>query len=299
MDSRLEANSNAVQKRIEKHKFENEEGEEYEPSKFGGFADYFRRKKIKLQNLDAERRSQGTNDPIFRGVVAHVNGYTQPSLNDLHTLIVSYGGGFMQYLDGKTTVTHIIASNLTPKKKVEFSKYRIVKPAWVVDSIKAEKLLPWDAYRVVDEGVGQRVLGFENGNIASQASNLYKGYKEQTDTSWYTSQVKGIADELDARTTEEFFPGIQTPTIDDAIGSDSYEGSIKAIDKASSASKSSQHHFGKARIQIEDPAHVDVINQEVVADQQNAEETFAAFIDSEIAPAANASLTESLNNTQG
>ena len=198
MGSRLEANSSAVRKRIEKHKFDNEEGEEYEPSKFGGFNDYFRRKKIKLQNLDAERRSSsGDKPPIFKGVVAHVNGYTQPSLNDLHSLIVSYGGGFMQYLDGKTTVTHIIASNLTPKKKVEFSKYRIVKPAWVVDSVHAGRLLPWDAYRAVDEGAGQRVLGFENGNIASQVNRLGAGYKDQTDKSWYTEQVKDLADEVD------------------------------------------------------------------------------------------------------
>lgn len=212
MGSRLEANSSVVRKRIEKHKFDNEEGEEYEPSKFGGFTDYFRRKKIKLQNLDAERRlSAANNPPVFKGVVAHVNGYTQPSLNDLHSLIVSYGGGFMQYLDGKTTVTHIIASNLTPKKKIEFSKYRIVKPAWVVDSIEAGRLLPWDAYRVVDEGIGQRVLGFENGNIISQANALYGGYKDQTDTSWYTGQVKGVADELNSRYSEMPYPSSQMP----------------------------------------------------------------------------------------
>ena len=197
MGSRLEANSSAVRKRIEEHKFEDEEGEEYAGSKFGGFTEYFRRKKIKLQNLDAERRASSTdNPPIFRGVVGHVNGYTQPSLNDLHAMIVSYGGGFMQYLDGKTTVTHIIASNLTPKKKVEFSKYRIVKPAWVVDSIKAGKLLPWDAYRVVDEGVGQHVLGFDNGNIVSQVNRSQTGYKSQTNTSWYTGQVRKLADKL-------------------------------------------------------------------------------------------------------
>ena len=42
-----------------KEKSESEEGEEYSGSKFGGFTDYFRRKKIKLQNLDAERRANG------------------------------------------------------------------------------------------------------------------------------------------------------------------------------------------------------------------------------------------------
>ncbi|KAL2352098.1 hypothetical protein BJ546DRAFT_990249 [Cryomyces antarcticus] len=191
MGSRLESNSNAVRKRIEAHTFSSEDGDEYEGSKFGGFPEYFRRKKIKLQNLDAELRSQTTvNPPIFRGIVAHVNGYTQPSLNDLHKLIVSYGGGFMQYLDGKTTVTHIIASNLTPKKAVEFRRYRIVKPAWIVESVKAGKLLPWDGFRVLDEGVGQKVLGFNNGQVVSQTNTQTKGYRDQSDTSWYTSQLR-------------------------------------------------------------------------------------------------------------
>jgi DNA repair protein REV1 len=171
--------------------FQDEEGEEYEASKFGGFGDYMRRKKIKLQNLDSEIRSSSTGKPpIFRGIVAHVNGYTQPSLNDLHHLIVSHGGGFLQYLDGKTAVTHVIAGNLTPKKKVEFARYRIVKPAWVVESVKAGRLLPWDAFRVVDEGVAQKVLGFDNGQIVSQTNSQRAGYRDQTDTSWYTSQIK-------------------------------------------------------------------------------------------------------------
>ena len=172
--------------------FEDEEGEEYNASAFGGFSDYFRRKKIKLQNLDYELRSQTAADKpqIFKGIVAHVNGYTQPSLNDLHKMIVQHGGGFIQYLDNKTMVTHIIASSLTPKKVVEFKRYRMVKPAWIVDSVQVGKLLPWDNYKVVDEGAGQRVLGFDNGRVVSQVSTQVRGYKDQTDASWYTDQLK-------------------------------------------------------------------------------------------------------------
>ena len=63
MGSRLENKSKEVAKRIESHTFNDEGGEEYEASNFGGFSDYFRRKKIKLQNLDAELRSQTADTP--------------------------------------------------------------------------------------------------------------------------------------------------------------------------------------------------------------------------------------------
>jgi DNA repair protein REV1 len=191
MGSRLETNSSLVRKRIESHTFSDEQGEEYEGSKFGGFADYMRRKKIKLQNLDVEIRANSPGrPPIFRGVVVHVNGYTQPPLSDLHNLVVSHGGGFLQYLDAKTAATHVIASHLTPKKTIEFGKYRVVKPAWVVDSVKAGKLLPWDAYRLVDEGVTQKVLGFESGNIISQASSHRGSYKDHSEAGWHASQLR-------------------------------------------------------------------------------------------------------------
>ncbi|KAJ5277217.1 hypothetical protein N7524_003370 [Penicillium chrysogenum] len=194
MGSRHEINSSAVRKRIENHDFNDEEGEEYEASSFGGFGDYMRRKKMKLQNLDAEIRA-ATDDcpPIFRGVVAHVNGYTQPSLQDLHRLIVSHGGGFLQYLDGKTAATHIIASALTPKKREEFRRYRIVKPTWVTDSIEAGRLLPWDEFRLVDEGQAQRVLKFDDGRFISQTNSPRLGYKDQSRSSWYSSQLRDMS----------------------------------------------------------------------------------------------------------
>ncbi|KAL7912093.1 hypothetical protein GGI35DRAFT_306278 [Trichoderma velutinum] len=192
MNNVLEKNSSAVRKRIEGHVFEDEEGEEYEGSEFNGFGDYFRRKKIKLQNLDADMRAASDKPPIFKGVVAHVNGYTQPPLQVLHRDIVQHGGGFLQYLDSKTMATHIITATLPPKKAVEFSRYRIVKPAWVVDSIKAGKLLPWADYRVLGESPSQKVLKFDSDRGLTQSSPAARrGYKEQTENSFYTSQIKG------------------------------------------------------------------------------------------------------------
>lgn len=266
MGSRLEANSSSVRKRIENHNFENEEGEEYESSKFGGFTDYFRRKKIKLQNLDTERRSSSSKNPqIFRGVVAHVNGYTQPSLNDLHTLIVTHGGGFLQYLDGKTMVTHIIASNLTPKKKVEFRKYRIVKPAWIVDSVNAGKLLPWDGYRVLDEGAGQQVLGFDNGSIVSQMSSHAEGYRDQTDTSWYTKQVKSVANELDGHELEQALLNTSDTLNDD------YE-TIEGDNDLSRRDFDDTNHIHPQSVSGNQSAHEDVVEREDLGLHGNSSE---------------------------
>ncbi|KAJ4397164.1 deoxycytidyl transferase [Gnomoniopsis smithogilvyi] len=193
MGSRLEKNSSAVRKRIEEHAFTDETGEEYEGSAFGGFNDYFRRKKIKLQNLDAELRETSGKPQIFKGIVAHVSGYTQPPLHVLHKQLVEHGAGFIQYLDSKTMATHIIASSLTPKKAIEFKDYRIVKPAWVVDSIAAGRMLAWSEYRVVDEGSRQKLIKFDDGKLSSQVHTPQRGYKEQTQNSFYTAQFKSSA----------------------------------------------------------------------------------------------------------
>ncbi|KAI6082131.1 impB/mucB/samB family protein [Hypoxylon rubiginosum] len=203
MGDQLEKNSNAVRKRIENHTFSDEAGEEYEGSAFGGFGDYFRRKKIKLQNLDSELRASSSEKPqIFKGIVAHITGYTQPPLHVLHRELVQHGAGYLQYLDSKTMATHIIASSLPPKKMVDFNKYRIVKPAWVIDSIKAGKLLPWSDYRVIEETPRQKTLKLNGTGLASQSSphkSPLAKYREQTDNSVYLSQVKDVAQSIDGK----------------------------------------------------------------------------------------------------
>ncbi|RYP23038.1 hypothetical protein DL765_001293 [Monosporascus sp. GIB2] len=218
MGSRLEENSKAVRKRIDNHTFSDEAGEEYEGSAFGGFGDYFRRKKIKLQNLDSELRASSSGKPqIFKGVVAHVTGYTQPPLHVLHRELVQHGAGFLQYLDSKTMATHIIASTLPPKKAVDFNKYRIVKPAWVTDSIQAGRLLPWSDYRVIEETPRQKTLKFDGNKISTQSAtpeSPLAGYREQTENSFYNSQLKKIAEAIDGKHVGDASPSRRGQTED-------------------------------------------------------------------------------------
>ncbi|KAI5306385.1 deoxycytidyl transferase [Ascosphaera pollenicola] len=173
-----------------------EPSEEYGPSSFGGFADYMRRKRKKLQNKDAEIRATAQDKPqIFRGIVAHVNGYTQPSQTDLNHMIVAHGGRFMPVLNQKTAVTHIIASSLTPKKREESRKYRVVKPSWVTESIKAGKLLPWHQFSLLEHGSGQKLLsvaaqGGSTTTVINAPSSAKKNpFREQSDASWYTVEL--------------------------------------------------------------------------------------------------------------
>ncbi|KAL5636301.1 hypothetical protein ACGC1H_004949 [Rhizoctonia solani] len=122
----------------------------YHASKFGEFGDYFRRKRAKLQNQNADLGTQDNRPSqcsIFRSLAIYITGRTIPSLQILRSLIIQHGGQFHAYLDRKEMVTHVITSNLTPAKALEFKNMKVVRPEWLLDSIAASKLLPWTDYR--------------------------------------------------------------------------------------------------------------------------------------------------------
>lgn len=140
----------------------------YDALQFGDFATYMRNKRTKLKVQEASLREQedalleavqGPSHeaecaPIFQGCTMYITGHTNPPYQELRRLIVLHGGIFMAYLDQKKPVTHIIASNLTPRKRDEFRDYRVVRPEWIVQSIEGGKLLKWQEFRVEADAGG-------------------------------------------------------------------------------------------------------------------------------------------------
>ncbi|SCU80031.1 LAME_0B01354g1_1 [Lachancea meyersii CBS 8951] len=143
---------------------------------FGDYGQYFSDKKVLQQDRDAHIKKlyqDALNNgqpfpPVFKDCIIYINGRTDPDRLQLHQKIVLYGGQFMHFLSGKTSVTHIIASNLTAKKRVEFQKYKVVTPSWIVDSIAATKRLPWQDYALITGDHGQRKLDL---NIARRSNS--------------------------------------------------------------------------------------------------------------------------------
>jgi len=102
-----------------------EDPEIYGASRFGHFGEYMRRKRAKLQiqnaNLEASQ-DVGGKSKVFSGLsiyvcvpngatregfnlLSQINGWTNPSVQDLRQLIVTHGGVFQPYLDRKSLVS--------------------------------------------------------------------------------------------------------------------------------------------------------------------------------------------------
>ncbi|PWW73755.1 hypothetical protein C7212DRAFT_214769 [Tuber magnatum] len=217
---RSDEKARRLAKELESHSFE-ENGNEYEASKFGDYRGYSKNKRTKLQNSDAHLRSIVEDaPPIFRGLVMSVNGYTNPSLIDLHRMIVQHGGMFLQYMDKKSNITHMIASNLTLKKKVEFSRYKVARPEWIVDSIAAGTLLPWRDYRLLDDVKNQTKLGYQSpGSPAITKRNSLgepSSYKQSSAPSFEKPKSRFESDIVvppsdEQEWEDDFFPSYQRP----------------------------------------------------------------------------------------
>eukprot|EP00057_Strongylocentrotus_purpuratus_P008637 XP_011663111.1 PREDICTED: DNA repair protein REV1-like [Strongylocentrotus purpuratus] len=111
------------------------------------------------------KEKSGTSTDIFHGVTIHVNGYTDPSSDELKRLMTIHGGMYQHYYS-VSRVTHIIATNLPYAKLRQLKTEKIVKPDWITNSIEAGRLLPslpYELYTDRSSRQNQAVLQFSKG----------------------------------------------------------------------------------------------------------------------------------------
>lgn len=150
---------------------------------FGDFGTYFQNKHLKQRKADEiyidweKKRRAAAGEPevkdIFAGCVVFVNGNTVPSMGVIHKLVILHGGHFLSYLSSKGAATHIVCDRLTPRKRVQFRNYRVVRAQWVADSVKQNKLLNWRDYRIIDDiEYDQKRLGFAVAEADNEEDNF-------------------------------------------------------------------------------------------------------------------------------
>ncbi|XP_023444400.1 DNA repair protein REV1 isoform X1 [Dasypus novemcinctus] len=119
----------------------------------------------KVQKLEEQFRSdaavqEGAPSTIFSGVAIYVNGYTDPSAEELRKLMMLHGGQYHVYYSRSKT-THIIATNLPHAKIKELKGEKVIRPEWIVESIRAGRLLSHVPYQLyTKQPSAQRGLTF-------------------------------------------------------------------------------------------------------------------------------------------
>ncbi|TIB75151.1 hypothetical protein E3Q24_00079 [Wallemia mellicola] len=157
--------------------------QERERDSFLDFSTYIREKRIKLQN---QNDSFDVHSQLFSGLVFHtvlfillangyaqINGYTNPSLQELRKIILQNGGKHIHQLINKSDVTHIISSNLTPRKRLELKNLKVCTPDWITQSVQQNKLLPWQNF-ILDKDKTPQTLLFDYNKPNERAQDLLK-----------------------------------------------------------------------------------------------------------------------------
>jgi DNA repair protein REV1 len=125
-------------------------------------------------------------------------------------------------------VTHIVASNLTPKKRAELERYKVVRPEWIVDCVKAGKALSWNQYRLIDRsnqktiGITQRAVDSYRAVSSREEKTVYGGgglhTKLSQESSSYPTPPEMKAMDLDAVQYEAKTESPEKPLWSDAKG---------------------------------------------------------------------------------
>ncbi|CAG2235935.1 REV1 [Mytilus edulis] len=115
---------------------------------WGGYMEAKRQKLGEQFAKNADENVSGPLSDIFKGVAIHVDGYTKPSSDELKKIMRQHGGKYEHYMM-KTRVSHVIATNLPDSKiRKDFKHCKVVKPEWIIECVKAGRLLSYIPFQL-------------------------------------------------------------------------------------------------------------------------------------------------------
>ncbi|XP_010021777.1 PREDICTED: DNA repair protein REV1 isoform X1 [Nestor notabilis] len=172
-----------------------------------------------------QHQRDGNSSSIFSGVAIYVNGFTDPSADELRRLMMLHGGQYHVYYSRSKT-THIIATNLPNAKIKELKGEKVVRPEWIVESIKAGRLLSHIPYQLyTKQSSVQKGLNFNSickpedampgpSNIANDLNRVNHIKRREMEneitpngiSSWNEEEEEEI-DDLGCRDLEQILPG--------------------------------------------------------------------------------------------
>ena len=178
-------------------------GKKREQNDFNDWGEYMRTKVRKLDKQfevlnDSNDDESNSLKDLFKDIVIFVNGYTVPSLDELKRLMKKHGGGFQHYYS-RSNCTHIIATNLPDSKIKKLKDEKVVHPDWIVESVKAGKLLPYRKYLLY--GGGQKYKG--KNVIKSSSTILNANYSENSCDSTDDAKLTANAEKNSASSSED------------------------------------------------------------------------------------------------
>ncbi|KAK2724135.1 DNA repair protein REV1-like isoform X2 [Artemia franciscana] len=231
-------------------------------------------KKAKLEKqFEIEADAVQAKEGIFSGISIFVNGFTDPSAEELKQIMAANSGTYHHYhKPGKTS--YIIASNLPDTKIKQLKTSEVyVKPQWITESLRAGKLLSYKDFLLVPTTHGQKKLNFtavnsvRNANLDSECENfqidlslpkITQGRNDSEESWTWTSQAsfndsgvdsekqrEGKGQSVTDRTIDDFKEVLSTAKVDTEVVEDlrpsSTESNAEDVALVSEAAFSRSH----------------------------------------------------------
>jgi DNA repair protein REV1 len=147
--------------------------------------DYVLQKRLKLNQSSTAIQQTSTCPQIFQDKTFFINGFisAEHTFLELKLLIVKHGGKVQAFL-GKN-VNFIIATAMTDAK-IKTLKKIVLKPSWIWESIKQNKMLNVNDHLLFRVDKRQKLFPDDNLNLNIQIEGSHKSDHKKTKNNAYT-----------------------------------------------------------------------------------------------------------------